>query len=43
MKKTTKTIMAVLTAMTMTAGAMGATAYAEETQTAALIENQLGK
>ena len=30
MKRTTKTIMAFLTAMTMTAGAMGVTAYAEE-------------
>ena len=30
MKKTTKTLMAFLTAMTMTAGAMGVTAYAEE-------------
>ena len=34
MKRTTKTIMAFLTAMTMTAGAMGVTAYAEETTTA---------
>ena len=32
--KTAKTIMAFLTAMTMTAGAMGVTAYAEETTTA---------
>jgi hypothetical protein len=33
MSKKTKTIMAFLTAMTMTAGAMGVTAYAEETTT----------
>ena len=32
MKRKTKTIMAFLTAMTMTAGAMGVTAYAEETE-----------
>jgi hypothetical protein len=32
MKKTAKTIMAFLAAMTMTAGAMGVTAYAEETE-----------
>ena len=39
MKITTKTIMAFLTAMTMTAGAMGVTAYAAETNTAVIAEN----
>ena len=39
MKRTTKAIMAFLTAMTMTAGAMGVTAYAEE-KSAELTERQ---
>jgi len=38
MSKNMKTIMAFLTAMTMTAGAMGVTAYAEEASTAAVTE-----
>ena len=37
--KTLKTLMVFLTAMTMTAGAMGVTAYAAETNTAVIAEN----
>ena len=39
MKKATKTFMSFLTAMTMTASAMGVTAYAEETNTAVVTES----
>ena len=41
MTKTTKTIMALLTAMTMTAGAMGTTAYAAEANTALAKDTQI--